>query len=110
MSLKINIRGVYFNSVDMDEAVNECSRFIDSGKTHVIHTPNSEIVQLCIEKNEYYPLINSADLIIPDGAGVILASKILKRPLKKGKVAGIELCERLIALAAERGYGVYFLG
>ncbi len=110
MSLKINIRGVYFNSVDMDEAVNECSRFIDSGKSHVIHTPNSEIVQLCIEKNEYYPLINSADLIIPDGAGVILASKMLKRPLKKGKVAGIELCERLIALASERGYGVYFLG
>lgn len=109
---KINIRGVNFDSVTMNEAVEICRGFLDAadGGARVIHTPNAEIVQMCIERNEYYDLINSADLIIPDGAGVILASKILRNPLSKGKVAGIELCENLIKLSAEKGKSVFFLG
>jgi len=76
---KINIRGVYFDDVDMDEAVARCDELINSvDGPHTVHTPNSEIVQLCIEQPEHYELINSASLIIPDGSGVILASKILK--------------------------------
>jgi N-acetylglucosaminyldiphosphoundecaprenol N-acetyl-beta-D-mannosaminyltransferase len=112
MSEKINIRGVSFDSVTMNEAVEICRGFLndDSGCAHVIHTPNAEIIQLCIEQNEYYELINSADLVISDGAGVILASKILGRPLQKGKVAGIELCEKLIKLSAECKKSVFFLG
>ena len=107
---KINIRGVEFFSVNMEEAVGICEDFISEGGFHTIHTPNSEIVQLCIEKKEYYDIINSADLVIPDGAGVVLASRILHTPLVKGKVAGIELCENLIKLASEKGYRVFFLG
>ena len=109
---KINIRGVEFDSVNMDMAMEKCSSFLnsDDGRCRVIHTPNAEICQLCVEKNEYYPLINSADLVLPDGAGVILASKILRKPLEYGKVAGIELCENLIKYCAENHLGVYFLG
>lgn len=109
---KINIRGVNFDSVTLNEAVEICQGFLNErdGGARVIHTPNAEIIQLCIEQNEYYGLINSADLIVPDGAGVILASKILGRPLQKGKVAGIELCERLIKMSAECKKSVFFLG
>ncbi|MFA6947458.1 MAG: WecB/TagA/CpsF family glycosyltransferase [Eubacteriales bacterium] len=107
---KINVRGVYFDDVSMDEAVAMCAVMLGEEGVHVIHTPNAEIVELCVEHNEYYPLINSADLVIPDGSGVVLAAKILGRPLTKGKVAGVELVERLCALAADKGVGVYFLG
>lgn len=111
MTEKINVRGVNFDSVDLQEALDLCIDHLNSGDApFVIHTPNSEIVQLCIEKREYYEIINSADLIIPDGVGVILASKIKKTPLKKGKVAGIELCEKLAEYAAREGIPVYFLG
>lgn len=107
----INIRGVNFHNVTLDEAVGWVTETLASGAEtpRVVFTPNSEIVQLCIEQPEYYPLINSADLIIPDGIGVVKASRILGTPLK-GKVAGIELGERVIALASEKGYSVYFLG
>ncbi len=110
MSDKISIRGVNFDNVSLDEAADIVNGFILGEGTKTIHTPNAEIVQLCVEQNEYYDLINSADLIIPDGSGVILASKILGTPLKKGKVAGIELAERTLALSAEHGYKVFFLG
>ena len=107
----INIRGVNFCNVTLDEAADWVNEVLSDQPElpRAVYTPNSEIVQLCIEQNEYYDLINSADLIIPDGIGVIKASRILSTPLKE-KVAGIELGERTLAIAANKGYSIYFLG
>ena len=111
MNEKINVRGVRFDHVTLAEATDIFTGFaLSEGEAKVVHTPNSEIVQMCIDEPENYELINSADLIIPDGAGVVIASKILKTPLVKGKVAGCELAEESLKWAAENGTGVYFLG
>lgn len=109
---KISVMGVNFDSVDLCQAKEICAKFLsdESGKTHIIHTPNSEIVQMCIEEPEKYELINSADLIIPDGSGVILASKILKKPLLKGKVAGVDLAKEMVGYCAQNDMGIFILG
>lgn len=106
---KINVRGVYFDNVTMDEAFEKAVSLINSDGFSYMVTPNSEIVQACIENPPLYNVINSADLIIPDGIGVVYASKILKTPLKE-KVAGVELAERIIKYAAENGEKIYFFG
>jgi N-acetylglucosaminyldiphosphoundecaprenol N-acetyl-beta-D-mannosaminyltransferase len=112
MDGKINIRGVNFNDVSMDEATEICRNYLigSDGSAKVIHTPNAEIVQLCVEKPEFTDIINSADLIIPDGSGVIMASKILKSPLQKGRVPGVELGDRLAESAAALGCRLFLLG
>lgn len=112
MGNKINIRGVYFDDISPSEALDICRDILShEGKTpKVIHTPNSEAVQLCIEQNEYYDIINSADITVADGAGVILASKILKTPLEKGKVAGIDLLKGIAEISCEYKAGIYLLG
>ena len=110
MEDKIYIRGVGFDNVSLDEAASRVGEFLRTDGAKVIHTPNSEIVEMCVEHPEEYELINSADLIIPDGSGVVLASKILGTPLKKGKVAGVELAERILEMAAREGYTLFFLG
>lgn len=109
---RINVRGVNFDSVDLSEATAIAGSFLDKndGTTRIIHTPNSEIVQLCIDQNEYYDVMNAAELIIPDGIGVIKAAKILGTPLKKGKVAGIDLFERIVEISQDKGAGLFFLG
>lgn len=106
---KVNIRGVNFDNVNMDEAVEICKGFLRGEGARIIHTPNAEITQLCVESEDVKQTVNSADLIIPDGAGVILASKILKRPMKC-KVAGIELCENLCRISGEMNAKIFFLG
>ena len=106
---KINIRGVSFDNVTMDEAVDICKGFLAGEGAKIIHTPNAEITQLCVEDEAVKKTVNSADLIIPDGAGVVLASKILKKPLK-GKVAGIELCENLCRISGGMNATIFFLG
>ena len=50
-----------------------------------------------------------SDLVTADGMSVVWASCLLGRPLKQ-RVTGIDLFERLVERAAQRGWTVYFLG
>ena len=109
MNGKVNIRGVYFDNVTMFEAMEKVKEMVKTEGLSYMFTPNSEIVQNCIENNELYDVINSASIIIPDGIGVVYASKILKTPLKE-KVPGCEVAEKLLEYAAETGDGVFFFG
>lgn len=106
---KINIRGVNFDNVTPSEALSIAEGYIERGEQCVVFTPNSEIVQMAIEDEGFRDIINSAELVIPDGAGVVLASKILKKPLKS-KVAGCELAESLVKGSAEGKYKIFFYG
>lgn len=110
MADKIDIRGVKFDNVTFDEALDKLMKYLDEGKKCALHTPNSEIVQSCIDSPELYEIINSAELIIPDGIGVVKAGRILKTPFKGGKVAGIEVGEELIHRLDGTSHSVFLLG
>lgn len=53
--------------------------------------------------------VNGSDLINADGQAVVWASRILGKPLKE-RVAGIDLMEKVVEMAAEKGYSIFFLG
>jgi N-acetylglucosaminyldiphosphoundecaprenol N-acetyl-beta-D-mannosaminyltransferase len=108
---KINIRGVDFVNVDMKEALDFAKNNIIDKNRIVIHTPNAEITQTCIDDKSggLFNIINSADMTIPDGAGVVLASRILKTPLKE-KVAGIDLAYHIIDYLDDIGGSLFLLG
>ena len=93
----------------MWEAVLMAEEALTGEKAVTVFTPNAEIAQMAAENEELKTILNRADIVLPDGAGVVLASKILKTPLKE-KVAGVEFGEHILALAAKNGYTVYFLG
>lgn len=48
-------------------------------------------------------------LIVPDGVGTVIASKIVKAPVKE-KIAGIEVMKNIIEIATKEGKGIYLLG
>lgn len=107
---KINIRGVLFDNVDFEEAVSRLISSLEDKRKTALFTPNSEIVQSCIDDPSLYPIINSAELIIPDGIGVVKAGRILSTPFKGGKVAGIEVGEELIHRLSGTSHTVFLLG
>ena len=78
---KINIRGVNFLNTTLDGAAEYIWQRFADGEQTAVFTPNSEIVQNCIDTPELYETVNSAEVIIPDGIGVIKAAKILGTPL-----------------------------
>jgi N-acetylglucosaminyldiphosphoundecaprenol N-acetyl-beta-D-mannosaminyltransferase len=106
---RVDIIGVTFDNVTMEQAVSRAMELVESGKTAFIVTPNAEIAYDCIKNETFCELINRADLTIPDGAGIVLASKILKTPLKQ-KVAGVELAEALLPELAKRGKKLFLFG
>lgn len=106
---KTDIRGVEFANVTMEEALLFAEERLDSGMPAAVFTPNSEIVQMCIEDPEFSRVVNSAELIIPDGIGVVKASAILGTPLKE-KVAGYDFGLGVFALAAKKGTPVFLFG
>jgi N-acetylglucosaminyldiphosphoundecaprenol N-acetyl-beta-D-mannosaminyltransferase len=74
---------------------------------HVI-TLNAEMT---MQANHSAPLANilqQAELVIPDGAGVVLFLKLYGRAVKR--CAGIELAEATIRAAAQQGKSVFFYG
>ncbi|WP_055667623.1 WecB/TagA/CpsF family glycosyltransferase [Desnuesiella massiliensis] len=83
--------------------------FRRSGKTHII-SGNPEVLF-----NGYYNEDLNADfkaeesIIIPDGVGVILVSKLLRTPVKE-KIAGIEVMQEIIKTCSEEGKSIFLLG
>jgi N-acetylglucosaminyldiphosphoundecaprenol N-acetyl-beta-D-mannosaminyltransferase len=76
---------------------------------HYVVTPNPEIVEICRENPEANRVINGADLVLPDGIGVIKGAAMLGTPLKE-RTPGIEFAAHLMGRMAEEGLSLYLLG
>lgn len=106
---KISIYGVAYNNVTMDEAAALTDEFLNENKNHMVVTPNAEIGYMAAKDKELGEILNSSDMVIADGIGVVYASKIYGTPVKQ-KVAGVELGEKVLENASKSGKGVFFLG
>lgn len=109
MPEKIDIHGVMIDNVNMDEALDIVLAMLEGKTANKIYTPNAEIVMQANRDPELLNILNSAELLIPDGAGVILASRILRSRLK-GKVSGIDLVRRMFSNTEKRPASFFILG
>ncbi|WP_284139021.1 WecB/TagA/CpsF family glycosyltransferase [Virgibacillus sp. LDC-1] len=72
-------------------------------------TANPEIVMQGRAQRSYKEVLQSADFVTPDGAGILLAAKYLKQPLQE-RIAGYDLMLDLLNFAHVQGLRCYFLG
>ena len=95
--------------MDLNEANNRVEEFLKQESIKTIYTPNTEIVMACKEDEKLREIVNSGDLIIPDGIGLIHASNIKNKPLKE-RVTGFDLSIKILEIANREGYSLYLLG
>ena len=107
--MRINVLGVGFDNVTMVEATARGRELLAAEGAHYVVTPNPEIVETCRADAEAMAAVNGADLVLPDGIGVIYGAKMLKTPLKE-RVPGIEFGTAMIESCAKSGKSVYLLG
>ena len=105
----VKILGVDFINEHFDGMVDLIStKIVEEQKTFIV-TANPEIVMHAHKDNEYYSIIKEADYVVPDGYGIILASKLLKQPLKE-RVTGFDLTISLLEKANRLNWSIYLLG
>jgi len=105
----ITLLGVKIHRVDMAATLDLIRAYIASRKPHIIVTVDAAGVVRAQTDDEFRNLVNSADLVTPDGAGVLWAARKLGTPLIE-RVSGVEIARELCRMAAEDGFSVYFLG
>lgn len=105
----VKVCGVNINNLTMEESIRRVEEFLKEDGLKKIYTPNTEIVMIAKDDDKLKKLLNSGDLIIPDGIGLIYGSKIRKKPLKE-RVTGFDLSVEILKIANEKSYSLYLLG
>ena len=105
----VSIFGIPFSRLGFQATVQQLVDAVESRTaTHVV-TGNPIMVMHALEHSDFMSMMLGAELVVPDGAGVVWASGYLKQPVAE-KVAGIELMEELIRIGSTRGWRVFLLG
>ena len=93
----------------MPGAVAEIGRLVDRGGPHHVVTVNPEFVMRARKDHGFARVLQSADLCLADGNGVVWAARRLGCEMR-GPVAGVDLVEPLAAMCARRGLRLFLLG
>lgn len=110
MTDKIKILGVSISRIDKRQVLEEVKKWlVEKGSKHYVVTPNPEILVAAQKDGELKKILNQADLALPDGIGLLWASRILGRPLRE-RVAGADFMEKLCELSAKKGFKIGLIG
>ena len=109
MREKVHVLEVPFDVVTLQQATEIVKGFLGEQKQHIICTPNPEIVMEAQKDEELMNILKAADLVVPDGIGVVWASRYSEKKLTE-RVAGYDLVQKLLEEIENTDHTVYFFG
>ncbi|MFP3727143.1 WecB/TagA/CpsF family glycosyltransferase [Priestia filamentosa] len=108
-----DIMGIQFTDDTLKQTAHKLSTIIDENyvKLHHVITANPEIALRIIENEEFKNIATHADIITPDGIGIVYASKMLGRRIKE-RVTGFDLVVEIFKTRKQKSKSlkVYALG
>ena len=106
---RVDLFGLCVDDISLTRAVELVKISFLSGDKRVFYTPNLEMLEGARRNEETKKILNSASVLLPDGEGLLLASRLMGEAIQN-KVSGIDFGEELIALCKEEGKSVFLLG
>ena len=103
------ILSVKICSSKKEEILRSLDKRIKKGIPTVIFTPNTKMLLQANASPAFLKILNSSSLNIPDGSGILIASRMLGGNIKQ-RITGIDFAASLLSLAEKRGYRVFLLG
>lgn len=107
--MKERFFGVEVNTEGYDELIRKIFARIHSGEKSFIVAINPEKLMASRRDSGLREILQTADFQIPDGVGVLLASRIRKGKIRE-RVTGIDMMEALCKNAAETGASIFLYG
>jgi N-acetylglucosaminyldiphosphoundecaprenol N-acetyl-beta-D-mannosaminyltransferase len=107
---RYSILNIWVDEVGFQEALDKVVEFVEKGdRPHTIFAANPE-KNFSVPKNPLlYKSFKEADLLIPDGIGMVLAARVIYG-VKFQRVPGCEFMQATCGLAAEKGYKIFIYG
>ncbi|TMC36536.1 MAG: WecB/TagA/CpsF family glycosyltransferase [Chloroflexi bacterium] len=93
----------------MPSALERIEQLVDDGGPHLVATVNPEFVMRARKDPDFARVLESADLCLPDGVGVVWAARRQGCDMRH-PVAGVDLVQPLAAMCARRGWRLFLLG
>ncbi|MCY3980149.1 MAG: WecB/TagA/CpsF family glycosyltransferase [Chloroflexi bacterium] len=107
---RLKILGVPVDVITYDDWMNQISKWVeaDIGAQHVC-TVNPEFIIVARRDPIFFNILNRAAICVPDGVGLLWASRHLGAPLPE-RVTGSDGVPLIARHAAEKGWKIFFLG
>lgn len=105
----IRVLGLPISNITVREAIDWILRTLDGNTARRICFVNPHCANLAYRDDDYREAIQSSDLVLGDGIGLVLAGKITGAALKEN-TNGTDLFPRLCQAIAESGHRLYLLG
>lgn len=110
MNNRLKILNIYVDPVTKEQALLRVKNFLQNGsRPHSIFAVNPEKNFLVSSDPSCYPAFVKADLLIPDGIGVVVAARIL-HGVQLARIAGVDLMRDICELAANEGRRLFIYG
>ena len=105
----MDVLGVGVDPVTVEELHGRIARLIRGGRRGLVLNANAHCLNLCFEDPALRGFLNGADVVFCDGAGVMLAARLLGRHIPE-RITYADWAWRLAAFAEAQGFSVYLLG
>jgi len=107
---RLQILNVWVDAHKKEECIGKVRAFLKSGnRPYAIFAVNPEKNFMASKDPVLSATLKNADLLIPDGIGIVLAARILYG-IRLERVPGVEIMEDICALAAKEGYRAFVYG
>lgn len=105
----VSIFGIPISKMGFQDTIRWLTEAVASGRPHQIITANPIMVMAALRDPAYFAMMKRAELIVPDGAGIVWAAGYVGNPVAE-RVPGIELMQEMLRIGETRGWKVFILG
>jgi N-acetylglucosaminyldiphosphoundecaprenol N-acetyl-beta-D-mannosaminyltransferase len=105
----VRIYGIPVSSMNMADTAAYLTDVVERRAPHQIITANPIMLMTALEEPAYHTMMRNAELVVPDGAGLVWAAGYVGQPVAE-RVAGYDLMHELLRIGNSRNWRVYLLG
>lgn len=106
--MSVELMGIEINNYTFEESVNKGLELMHSDKVAQVVTINPEMYKEAENNKEFKQIIDNAEMVIPDGAGIKIA--MLMKGKKVNRIAGIDYAKKMLEECAKTGEAVAIVG
>lgn len=101
---KINILGINISKFNKTEVLAQIEAFLLSEKQHYVITPNPEMILTAEKDEEYFYILNNADMSVMDGFGLKIAAWL--SGMNSERIAGADLVKDILNIATQKKFKI----